>query len=195
MCRKHFTCHIPIHITRSVLRSPCLTCGYHKECAKNISPATSPSTSRKMTPGHGKWLVAMADDFTTFICPTGPAVYVKEPRIIHDSIMVLPEPSETEEPRQQLPMPPQSEHPDPDKVEEPEAVDPQILLQESERTIELEESVTSREAIGREVPSGMMQRASARSNKGTITSKKFTDEDFNKRAGQTRMAKIAWNIN
>src|SRR5579859_4727246 len=71
MCRKHFTCHITIHITRNVLQSPCLTCGYHKECAKNISPATSPSTSRKMTPGHGKWLVAMADDFTTFICPTG----------------------------------------------------------------------------------------------------------------------------
>src|SRR5579859_6992957 len=71
MCRKHFTCHITINITRSVPQSPCLTCGYHKECAKNISLATSPSTSRKMTPGHDKWLVAMADDFTTFICPTG----------------------------------------------------------------------------------------------------------------------------
>src|SRR5579859_7563221 len=65
-----------------------------------------------------------------------PAVYVEEPRTIHDSVTVLPEPSETEESRQQLPMPPQSEHPYPKELEEPEAVDPQILLQESERTIE-----------------------------------------------------------
>jgi len=123
-----------------------------------------------------------------------PAVYVEEPRIIHDSITVLPKPSETEEPRQQLPLPRQSEHPDPKEPEEPEVVDPQILLQESERTIEPQESVTSGEAIGRS-RSTMTQRTSARSNKGTFTSKKFTDEDFDKKSGHTRMAKIAQNIN
>ena len=92
-----------------------------------------------------------------------PAVYVEELRIIHDSITVLPKPSETKEPRQLLPAPPQSEHPDPKELEEPEAVDPQILLQESERTIEPQESVTSREAIGRST-STVMPRTSARSD-------------------------------
>src|SRR5579859_1138038 len=116
-----------------------------------------------------------------------PAVYVEEPRIIHDSITVLPELSETEEPRQQLPMPPQSEHPDPKELEEPEAVDPQILLQESMTTDEQQDQATG----GSASEPTMTQRASARSNKGTITSKKFADEDFNKRAGQTHMAKIA----
>src|SRR5579859_7294256 len=60
------------------------------------------------------------------------AAYEK-PRIIHDSITVLPEPpAETKEPQQEPPAPPVSEHPDSDSdSEEPETVDPQVLLQES----------------------------------------------------------------
>src|SRR5579859_389856 len=104
--------------------------------------------------------------------------------------MVLPKPSETEEPRQQLPTPPQSEHPDPKEPEEPEVVDPQILLQKSTTTDEQQDQATR----GSASEPTMTQRASARSNKGTIISKKFADEDFNKKAGQTRMAKIARNI-
>src|SRR5271169_3280338 len=70
-----------------------------------------------------------------------PAVY-EAPKVIYDSITVLPgPPAETEEPQQQLPpTPPASEHPesdtgsnsdnsDPDD-DEPEVVDPQVLLQE-----------------------------------------------------------------
>jgi len=114
-----------------------------------------------------------------------PAIYIEEPKVIHDSIIVLPKPpSETEEPRRQLPMPPQSEHPDPEEPEEPELVDPAILLQES--------TTNEEQATGR-TTSGTTQRASARSNKGTITSKKFADEDFEKQP-RVRMAKLARNI-
>src|SRR5271155_1971837 len=37
------------------------------------------------------------------------------------------------------------------------------------------------------------QRASGRTGKGTFTTKKFTEEDFDK-PPRVRMAKIAWNI-
>src|SRR5579859_3429582 len=114
-----------------------------------------------------------------------PAVY-EEPRIIHDSITVLPEPpAETKEPQQEPSAPPVSEHPDSDSdSEEPETVDPQVLLQES----------SAKEPATGGTASGSTQRSSARSNKGILTSKKFADEDFDKRSGQTRMAKIARNI-
>src|SRR5579859_5027981 len=114
-----------------------------------------------------------------------PAVY-EEPRIIHDSITVLPEPpAETKEPQQEPPAPPVSEHPDSDSdSEEPETVDPQVLLQES----------SAKEPATGGTASGSTQRSSARSNKGILTSKKFVDEDFDKRSGQTGMAKIARNI-
>ena len=114
-----------------------------------------------------------------------PAVY-EEPRVMYDSIMVLPELPETEEPQgpQQLPTPPQSERPDP---EEPEAVDPQILLQESATTIEPQEPATGGST------SGSTQRASARSNKGTLTSMRFEDENFDKQP-RVRMAKLVRNI-
>ena len=52
------------------------------------------------------------------------------PRIIYDSITVLPRPPE--EPKQQLPTPPATEHEYSDSEEPgPDMVDPQILLQES----------------------------------------------------------------
>jgi hypothetical protein len=57
-----------------------------------------------------------------------PTAYIEEPRIIYDSITVLPGPPEE---HHQLLTPQPSEHPDP---EEPEAVDPGILLQESVMT-------------------------------------------------------------
>src|SRR5579859_4934380 len=112
-----------------------------------------------------------------------PAVY-EEPRIIHDSITVLPEPpAETEEPQQQ-PTPQPSEHPDSDSdSEEPETVDPQVLLQES----------SAKEPATGETASGSTQRASGRPGKGTFTSTKFQDEKFNKEP-RIRMAKIARNI-
>src|SRR5271155_4114551 len=60
-----------------------------------------------------------------------PATYIEEPRIMYDSITVLPgPPTETEEPQRQLPTPPQSEHPDTEEPA-PESVDPGILLQET----------------------------------------------------------------
>jgi len=111
-----------------------------------------------------------------------PAVYIEEPRIMYDSITVLPGP-----PQLQLPTPPPSEHP------EPETVDPGMLLQESPTTIEPQEP-----AIG-ETDGGSgsgdkerTQRTSTRSNRGTFSSKKFDEESFDK--PKTRMAKIAWNI-
>src|SRR5437773_7068442 len=89
-----------------------------------------------------------------------PAVYVEEPRIMHDSITVLSRPPR-EEPQQQIPTPPPSEHPDPEPESdpEPEAIDPRILLQESTRNEPREPEA-----------SGATQRSSARPNKGTITS-------------------------
>src|SRR5271169_3570604 len=111
-----------------------------------------------------------------------PATYIEEPRIIHDSITVLPEPpAKTKE--QQLPTPPATEHPDSDSDSdsdsEENAVDPQILLQEP-------------------APGGAASvptpKVSARSNKGTFTTKKFAEESFNKEP-RVRMAKIARNAN
>src|SRR5579859_4278711 len=89
-----------------------------------------------------------------------PAVY-EEPRTIHDSITVLPEPPvETKEPQQEPPVPPVSEHPDSDSdSEEPETVDPQVLLQES----------SAKEPATGGTASGSTQRSSARSNKGILT--------------------------
>ena len=112
-----------------------------------------------------------------------PAAYIEEPRIMYDSIPVLPRPTE---PQQQLPTPPASEHPD-SEAQEPGLVNPQILLQESSMTNEQPES-----AIGDSI-SVQTQRSSARSNKGTISSMKFADESFDK-APRTRTAKIARNI-
>src|SRR5579859_3593957 len=113
-----------------------------------------------------------------------PAVY-EEPRIIHDSITVLPEPpAETKEPQQEPPAPPVSEHPDSDSdSEEPETVDPQVLLQES----------STKEPATGGTASGSTQRASGRSGKGTFTSTKFQDEKF-KKEPRIRMAKIERNI-
>lgn len=112
-----------------------------------------------------------------------PAIF-EEARIVHDSITVSKGPPEVKEP-QQSPTPPETEHPDSDPEgteEEPDEVDPQILLQES-TTYEPQEST-----------SVSTQRASARSNKGIITSTKFEDENFDKKPGRTRMAKLARNI-
>jgi hypothetical protein len=113
------------------------------------------------------------------------ATYIEEPRIIHDSITVLPRPPA--EAQQPFSTPPPSEHPDPEE-QEPGPIDPQILLQESSMMNEQPES-----AIGDSI-NVQTQRSSARSNKGTTTSQKFPDEDFNKRPRQTRMAKLARNI-
>src|SRR3984885_8291760 len=113
-----------------------------------------------------------------------PATYIEEPRIMYDSITVLPgPPAGTQEPQQQLPTPPQSEHPDTEEPEEPEPepVDPGILLQETPM-----EPATGGSTSG-------TQRSSARSNKGTTTSKKFADESFDK-APRVRIAKMARNM-
>jgi hypothetical protein len=66
-----------------------------------------------------------------------PATYVEEPRVIHDSITVLPRPPA--EAQQPFPTPPPSEHPDPEG-HEPGPVNPLILLQESSMTNEQPES-------------------------------------------------------
>src|SRR5208282_385021 len=60
-----------------------------------------------------------------------PAVYIEEPRIMHDSITVLPgPPAEAKELQQQRTTTPQSEHEDTDEPE-PETVNPGILLQQT----------------------------------------------------------------
>jgi hypothetical protein len=116
-----------------------------------------------------------------------PAAYIEEPRIMYDSITVLPSPPEEEH---QLLTPPTTEHPDSDPEEpEPETVDPGILLQESAATTTEPEE----RAVGASA-SQSTQRASGRANKGMITSKKFADETFDKKSGPVRMAKIARNI-
>jgi Reverse transcriptase (RNA-dependent DNA polymerase)/gag-polypeptide of LTR copia-type/Integrase core domain/GAG-pre-integrase domain/Domain of unknown function (DUF4219) len=120
-----------------------------------------------------------------------PAILEEAPRIIHDSITVLPgPPPEIEEP-QQMPTPPASEHPDSeDPEEEPEElVDPQILMQESRTTDKLQGPAIGPATGG----TTSTQRASARSNKGILTSTKFADENFDK-APRVRMAKLARNI-
>ena len=96
----------------------------------------------------------------------GPLVEAKEPKIIRDSITVLPGPPKSE------------------------PVDPGILLQES-TTDEQEDAATGGAP---DVESMSIQRSSARSNNGTTTSKKFADEDLDKKSGLTRMAKIARNM-
>src|SRR5271154_6302317 len=114
-----------------------------------------------------------------------PAVYIEEPRIMYDSITVLPEPPA----ERQLPTPPQSEHPESEPEEpEPEPVDPGILLQET--TIDPQESATGGSTSE---TSGTTQRTSGKPNKGTITSKRFDDETFD-RAQKVRMAKMARNM-
>src|SRR5277367_3432888 len=85
-----------------------------------------------------------------------PATYIEEPRIMYDSITVLPgPPAEAKEPQQRLPT--IVEEPE---EEEPETIDPGILLQQT--------TTEDEPATG-----GSTQRSSARSTKGTITSKKF----------------------
>ena len=115
-----------------------------------------------------------------------PATYIEEPRIMYDSITVLPgPPADIEEPRSQLPTPPQSEHPDSEPEPEPQPVDPQYLLQEP-TTDELQATAPGGSTSG-------SQRISARSNKGTTTSKGFEDETFDRVQG-VRMAKMARNM-
>jgi hypothetical protein len=119
-----------------------------------------------------------------------PAAYIEEPRIMHDSIRVLPgPPAGTQGPQQHLFTSPPSEHPDLKELDS-ETVDPGILLQEL-TTIEPQEPATGGTVGGS--TSESTQRSSARSNKGIITSKKFADESFDK-APRVRMAKIARNI-
>ena len=116
-----------------------------------------------------------------------PAILEETPRIIHDSITVLPGPPETEKSKQ-APEMTASRYPDSDsegaEEEQDELVDPQILLTTDEPT-----GPTTGGTTG-----APTQRVSTRSNKGIITSTKFEDENFDKRPGQTRMAKIARNI-
>ena len=121
-----------------------------------------------------------------------PAVY-EEPRIVHESITVLPGPPEE---LQQLPTPPATENADSDSEEPgPDMVDPQILLQESTAN-ELQESTSgsvSGSATGG--PTSGSTRTSARPNKGILTSTKFEHENFDKKPGRIRMAKVARSIN
>ena len=121
-----------------------------------------------------------------------PAVYEEESRTVYDSIMVLPGPPE--EPAQQLPTSPATEHADSDSDSEepgPEMVDPQILLQESTAN-EPQEPTSGPSASG---PADGVTRTSERSNKGILISTKYQDENFDKGAGRIRTAKIARSIN
>ena len=109
-----------------------------------------------------------------------PAIY-EESKTIHDSIMVLPGSSETEEPARQLSTPPATENAD-SKESESDMINSQILLQESMAN-EPQESTSE------------STRTSTRSNKEILTSTKFEHENFDKKAERTRTAKIARSIN
>src|SRR5947207_2374705 len=116
-----------------------------------------------------------------------PALYEVEPRTVHESITVLPGP-----PEEQLPTPPATENADSDSEEPgPDMVDPQILSQES--TVNEPQESAGGSATGG--PTDGSTRTSARSNKGILTSTKFQDESFDKKAGRVRTAKIARSIN
>src|SRR5205814_778714 len=106
-----------------------------------------------------------------------PAIF-EEPRIIYDSIMVLPGPPEGE--MNQLLTPPATEHSDLDSEEpEPDMVDPQILLQEPTTTNELQEVIDGSTSGSPSGSTSGLTRTSARPNKGIlITSTRFEDENF-----------------
>ena len=121
-----------------------------------------------------------------------PAVYIEEPRIMHDSITVLPgPPAETEEPQQQLPTPPPSEHPDPEEPEQ-ETVDPGILLQES-TAIEPQEPATG--GTGRRSRQAESRHKGHRQDrtKGPSPPRNSQTKTSTKQP-RVRMAKIARNI-
>ena len=120
-----------------------------------------------------------------------PAAFIEEPKVIHDSITVLPGPgpeTEPEEPKW-IPTPPPTERSESASGEqETQFVDPQILLQEAaSETRDGRIGGASSDAVAPSV------RTSGRSGKGTFTTKKFTEEDFSK-PEKIRMAKIARNI-
>jgi hypothetical protein len=99
----------------------------------------------------------------------------EEPRIVHDSITVLPAPQNNG----QLPTPPATEHQDSEPGSDPESsissggnneptsVDPRLLLQQTEPE----------------------RRSSSRSNKGTFISPRFIEEGFPKRSPTARIAR------
>ena len=58
----------------------------------------------------------------------------------------------------------------------------------------MQETTTTEPVTDGSTGSERTQRASGRPGKGTYTSKKFADEDFNKKPGQVRMAKLARNL-
>jgi len=99
----------------------------------------------------------------------------EEPRIIQDSITVLPAPQDN----QQLPTPPATEHQDSEPDSDPESsisdeenqestpVDPSLLIPETEP----------------------VRRSSSRSNKGTFISPRFIEEGFSTRPPTARIAR------
>jgi hypothetical protein len=92
-------------------------------------------------------------------------IQVDEPRIMHDSIEVLPGP-----PKDQLPTPPATEH-ESDNDDEPESDYKEIRVIPPP-------VITPKPVISTTSEQG--QRASSRSNKGVITSTRFEDENFDK---------------
>jgi hypothetical protein len=91
-------------------------------------------------------------------------IQVDEPRVIHDSITVLPGP-----PDEQLPTPPATEHHESD--DEPGS--------DHEETTVFSPIIAPKPAIST-ATSEQGQRTSSRSNKGVLTSTRFADENFDK---------------
>ena len=122
-----------------------------------------------------------------------PAAFIEEPKVIYDSITVMPGPApETE--TEGLPTPPPTERSESTPGgQETEFVDPQILLQEAASGTR--DGRIGGASSGGENPSGAepTHRTSARTGKGTFTTRKFAEESFSK-PEKIRMAKIARNI-
>ena len=99
-------------------------------------------------------------------------IQVEEPRIVLDSITVLPEP-----PTGQLPSPPATDHPESDD-EEFNTSNNEPGSDQEETTIVPPPVIAPKPVIS--TTSGQGQRASSRMNKGIITSTRFEDENFEK---------------
>ena len=97
------------------------------------------------------------------VAPMAPSL--EPPRIMHDSITVLPGP-----PRQEALPPSEEVQAEETDTDEPEQIDPQVLLQ----------------GPSTEVPG---RRVSSRTNKGILTSTRFGEEQFSE--GRAHTAKVA----
>ena len=122
-----------------------------------------------------------------------PAAFIEEPKVIYDSITVMPGPApETEGTRRAAITTANGAIRIDSGEQETEFVDPQILLQEAASGTRDGRIGGASSGAGTSSAEST-HRTSARAGKGTFTTKKFTEEDFSK-PEKIRVAKMARNI-